>query len=155
MILNQVTWHLCLIISSLKLSVVLLLINTANRNRINYIVDCITTITESFVVLCEKYEIKLGVSNSNLTSVDHIKIKEWINTNWKTLSKCLKILLPRDIDESITQQLLNNFQAWINLSGSLKLLQIRDSFLNFLCNACLPKGMILTYYNILINQNRG
>ena len=97
------------------------------------------------MVLCEKYEVTLGVSNINSTNTEQIKLKEWINMNWKTLSKCLKILLPRDIDESIIQQILNSFQAWINLSGSLNLLHIRDNFLNTLCNACLPNGIIFTW----------
>ncbi len=77
------------------------------------------------------------------TTHDQTNFKDWINTNWKAIRNCLKLILPIDLDESITQFILKTFQNMINLCGRLGMNQARDVFLETLCQGCLPNGKTL------------
>lgn len=106
------------------------------------LVDCLSTITESYGVLCESNGIKLGnLFVSTEVTPMQVKIKEWIMKNWKVLLKCFKALFPKEMDEIMTQQILKSFQAWINITGTLQISQARDSILLTLCQGCLPTGI--------------
>lgn len=114
--------------------------------------NCLTSITESFGLLCEEHKIRLGhVFDSLNPTPDQLKVKEWISANWKMLHKCFKAMIPKDIDEVLTQQILNNLQSWINITASLQLSQARDSMLLTLCQGCLPTG-ISPFLNICSHQ---
>ncbi len=105
--------------------------------------SCFNMYTQSFLVLCEQYKITLGTKQTNVgNNPDKKNLVEFINTNWKSMIKTLKILLSRDVDESLTQMVLNIYQNMINLTGSLGLNQARDTFLMTLCQACVPNGKI-------------
>ena len=96
------------------------------------------TATESLIFLSERCDFKLGVNTNVATTHDQKNFIEWLSISWKTILKCLKPLLPKQVDESMTQHVLNTFQKVISLTGSLGLTQARDSYIITLCQNCLP-----------------
>jgi hypothetical protein len=98
------------------------------------------------LVLADNYKIVIGASENNLNSTDKKAFQEWISVNWKAMLKTLKLLLSKEIDESLTQNILNNLQNLINLTGSISLPQARDSALMALCQGCLPNGIPFPYF---------
>lgn len=112
----------------------------------NELADSLAAFTESFVVMFEKCEFKLGVPVNVCQTHDQNNYRDWLNFNWKNILKCLKMLLPLDNDESITQNILKTIQNLINITGSLGHNQARDSFIVLLCQGCLPNGNLLIYF---------
>ena len=102
--------------------------------------ECLSTFAETSIFLSEEYEIKLGYLNKNLETDDQKDFYDILHNNWKNVLKILKYLLPKEVDESVTQTILNTLQNLINLTGSLHIPQGRDSIIMTLCNGCLPNG---------------
>lgn len=111
--------------------------------------ESFASFTESLLVLFEKCGFTLSVTSNTATTHDQVNFKDWINNNWKTILKSLKLILPVDIDESITQFILKTFQNMINLCGSLGMNQARDSFVLTLCQGCLPSGNIILFFRLI------
>ncbi len=70
--------------------------------------------------MAETSKINLGFPN-NLNTTDQKALQEYLTNNWKNMLKTLKWLIQKDIDESLTQNLLNAYQNLINLSGTMNL----------------------------------
>jgi len=65
------------------------------------------------------------------------KCKELLLTTWKPLLKVLSSLLGKVRDESNIQILLNSYQNFISVCGSVTCYVARDAFLESLCSFCL------------------
>ena len=83
--------------------------------------------------------IKRGSKIKSETPGDYGILQHLVESTWKPLLKAIKLILPKSISETFTQQILGAVQSWIISTGTLQNLKARDSYLRVLCNSCVPR----------------
>lgn len=108
-----------------------------------YTCEAMFGLTDSFCFIFDKCGVKLGVLNEIGDNGNAAQIVKVFNVTWKPVVKDIRTILPKHLDESFTQQLLVTMQKWINMAGSIKNTQARDSILHALCKeVCHPSKLL-------------
>ncbi len=119
------------------------------------ITECYHHIRDSYVIVLESSNLKLGIINQNLDE-DQILSKDLIFYNYEAIKNSMTALILNSTDESLTQNYLMLFQSYINIFGSIALPIARDSYLNDLCKLAIPNNLEnsleLSSKNILITK---
>ena len=105
---------------------------------------------QSLCVLAEQSGIQLGKSNK-IVKNGFMMILEKV---WKIALRCLRNLLNKEVEEGVTQNILNTFQAYVNLTGSVQLKGAQVSFVKMICDFCLPKSGVCEFTRRHIQINK-
>jgi hypothetical protein len=99
-----------------------------------------TYLKDSFIVILENNNIKLGKVNSEFSD-DQQFCKNMLDYNYESIKNAMTALLINSNDDSTTQSYLVLFQSFINIFGSISLPIARDSYLNDLCKLAIPNNL--------------
>lgn len=119
------------------------------------ITECYANIRDSYVIILETANLKLGVKNQTYDE-EQLLSKDMIHYNYEAIKNSMTALILNSTDESLTQNYLMLFQSYINIFGSIALPIARDSYLNDLCKLAIPNNLEnsleLSSKNILITK---
>ena len=119
------------------------------------ITECYQNLRDSYVVVLENSDLKLGLINREYNE-DQLIAKDIVYYNYEAIKNSMTALIVNSNDETLTQNYLMIFQSYINIFGSITLPIARDSYLNDLCKLAIPNNLEnsfeLNTKNILISK---
>ena len=115
--------------------------NELNNNIIYNIKECVQNTINSFSSIMNKYKISLNGINKELSKEQEI-IKEIISLSSDIFKQILFDLINKeynndDFEESVIQKTINCMQNIIVIYSCLNLMNIRNEYLNEICNLCI------------------
>ena len=115
-----------------------------SNNTINNIKECLKNIINSFSSMMNEYKLTINDINYNLSKEQEI-VKEILLLTSSDIKKILFDLIEKEYNKNEgdigeVQKTINYIQNIIILYSSLNLFDIRDEYLELICNLCLNFG---------------
>ena len=94
----------------------------------NFTFECFNNLINSFTLLIENNTLKIDCFNENFTE-EQILVKDIIAYPVDSIKNSLTVLLTISSDEGISQSIVQIFQSFINIYGSLGLHDTKNSLI--------------------------
>ena len=112
----------------------------SGKFKVKLIGEIVSRWADSLGALTEKAGLKLGEMAQFPLNKEQSEVEFMLTMTWKHLLPVISIILSNCWEEGVLQLILNCYQSFINISGTLNTSSAREAFLSSLSQFCLPKS---------------